>query len=170
MSHGLLWDRTTRVIHWSLATALILNLFIVEEGDKIHEWVGYFACAIVAFRFFWGFQGGTYSRFSAFPLAPLKVIEFIKSLFRKPSSPEHGHNPLASYVYLLIWTGVLSLGVTGWLMGTDRFWGEEWLEDLHSWISVFVQILIASHLVGLGLDSVRHKRRTWLSMLNGKQP
>lgn len=169
MSQGLLWDRTTRVIHWSLATALILNLFILEEGEKAHEWVGYIACVAVAVRFFWGFKGGRYSRFSSFPLAPAKVVEFIKALFRKPTVPAEGHNPLASYVYILIWTSVLSLGLTGWLMGTDRYWGEEWLEDLHAKISIFVQGLIAFHLLGLGHDSIRYKRRTWLSMFNGKQ-
>jgi cytochrome b len=26
---------------------------------------------------------------------------------------------------------ILALGLTGWLQGTDTFWGEEWLEELH---------------------------------------
>ena len=39
---------------------------------------------------------------------------------------------------------VLALGVSGWLMGTDAFWGEEWLEELHG---LFANTLIA--LAGL---------------------
>ena len=30
---------------------------------------------------------------------------------------------------------MLSLGFTGWLQGTDAFWGEEWLQDVHEWLA-----------------------------------
>ena len=36
---------------------------------------------------------------------------------------------------LLLMFLVLSLGFTGWLQGTDRFWGEEWLQELHAWLA-----------------------------------
>lgn len=167
MASKTLWDLPTQLIHWSLATAVILNLFILEEGDEVHQWSGYTACGIVLFRFVWGFLGSTHSRFSKLPLHPKEVVRFLGGFFQKDPPVYTGHNPIASYVYLLIWGSILSLGVTGWMMGTDAYWGEEWLEELHGNITVFLQILILLHFIGMIIDSIRYKRQTWLSMFRG---
>ena len=42
-----------------------------------------------------------------------------------------GHNPLGALMMLALMALVLALGVTGWLQGTDAFFGEEWLQELH---------------------------------------
>ncbi|WP_307838968.1 hypothetical protein [Deefgea sp. CFH1-16] len=36
------WDPVVRVLHWSLAIAVLGN-FLNEEGDLIHRWEGYAA-------------------------------------------------------------------------------------------------------------------------------
>lgn len=165
----LIWDRTTRILHWIIAAAVVVNLFFLEEGDDPHQWVGYAAVGAVAFRGAWGFMGGKHSRFRSFPLGITSWRRFFSGLFlwRKEDFP--GHNPLASVVYILIWVGVISLGVSGWMMGLDAYWGEEWLEEIHAQISTGIQVLVVIHLAGLALDSFKYRRHTWLGMITGKK-
>jgi len=42
-----------------------------------------------------------------------------------------GHNPLGALMMLALMSLILALGFTGWLQGTDAYWGEEWLQELH---------------------------------------
>lgn len=138
------FDLPTRAIHWALAVCVVLNLFVLESGDPPHKWLGYTACAAVVMRFIWGFVGGQGSRFRTFPVH------------------------LKSLVYFGVWGLVIGLGITGFMMGTDKYWGEEWLEDIHSKISDGVMILIGVHLLGVFIDSIRHRRKTWMNMVNGR--
>lgn len=165
----MVWDKTTRALHWIVAAAVVLNLFVLEEGEDAHRWLGYAAVGAVALRGIWGFAGGEHSRFRSFPLGVASWRRFFSGIFfwRKEDFP--GHNPLASVVYLLIWACIISLGITGWMMGLDAYWGEEWLEEIHANISTAVQVLVGLHLAGILLDSVKFRRHTWLGMITGKK-
>ncbi len=166
---AVIWDKVTRIVHWTIALAVVLNLYLLEEGDPPHQWVGYVAVAAVFIRMIWGFVGSEPSRFRSFPLHPRKLMRFVKSMLRGEKEDYRGHNPLASYVYLGIWTLILSLGVTGFMMGLDAYWGEEWLEELHEGISVALQLLISAHFIGLATDSLTFKRKTYLAMITGRK-
>lgn len=164
-----MWDIPTRLIHWSLAVIVFFNLFVLEEGDDLHEWIGYFACALVILRLFWGLKSKGTSRILSFPIQFKEINRFIKNRFSDSEGRYPGHNPFASLVYLFIWTCILSLGISGFMMNLDTFWGEEWLEDLHEFISNVLQLLILIHLTGVFSDSIRNKRRTWASMITGRK-
>lgn len=60
------WDRFVRVFHWTLVSSVLLNYFVLEEGEAPHEWVGYLATALVVARAVWGFIGSPHARFAAF--------------------------------------------------------------------------------------------------------
>lgn len=165
----MIWDRTTRILHWILAGAVVLNLFVLEEGETPHQWSGYIAAGAVGVRFLWGFFGGKYSRFRYFPLGLSSWKEFILAELKWKNADFPGHNPLAATVYILIWLGILSLATTGWMMGLDAYWGEEWLEELHANISNVVMALVGLHLVGLALDSIKRRKHVWLGMFTGKK-
>ena len=51
------WDGFIRLFHWSLVAIVALNLFVLEEGDVAHRWLGYFAAGAVLARVLWGFVG-----------------------------------------------------------------------------------------------------------------
>ena len=53
---------------------------------------------------------------------------------------------------------VMLLGLTGWMQTLDRFWGEEWLEELHELLADGLLVLIAAHVAGVLLASWRHRR------------
>ena len=42
---------------------------------------------------------------------------------------------MGAIMMLLLMTLVLSLGLTGWLQGTDAYFGEDWLQNLHKYLA-----------------------------------
>ena len=163
------WDLPTRILHWTIAGAVLLNLFILESGDPPHQWAGYTAFAAFFLRFIWGFIGGELSRFRSFPIHPREVFSFSKSLALWKPREYPGHNPLASLAYFAIWACVAGLGISGWMMGLDRYWGEEWLEEIHANIGLALQVLLGIHLFGVAIDACLHRRKSWMAMIDGKK-
>lgn len=147
----------------------MLNLFILEEGDDPHKYVGYAAVVFVLLRSVWGGIGGPQSRFSAFPVQPAKLRLFLRQLVAGQHKDYPGHNPAAALVYFAIWSCVFLLGVSGWMMGLDAFWGEEWLEEIHEGLSNGLMVLVGIHLAGISFDSFKFRRRTWLGMITGRR-
>ena len=45
------WDLYIRLFHWSLASGIVANYFLLEEGEILHEWVGYIATAVLLTSF-----------------------------------------------------------------------------------------------------------------------
>ena len=60
------WDPFVRVFHWSLVSCVILNFFVVDDGETLHQFVGYTASGLVVARLVWGFVGSEYARFANF--------------------------------------------------------------------------------------------------------
>ncbi|MGE5086203.1 MAG: cytochrome b/b6 domain-containing protein [Bacillota bacterium] len=168
-STKILWPKTVRLIHWAIAILVTLNLFILEEGDPPHRYIGYAAVFLVAIRFFYGFTTKTEASFQRLPLSFRELKRFLaaKARFEKIDYP--GHNPAASWVYILIWLCILCLAITGFMMGLDRFWGDETLEEIHELFSNAVLALVVIHFIGIALDSIQYKRKTWLGMITGKK-
>ena len=135
------WDRFVRLFHWALVACVFTNFFIVDDGETLHQWLGYGASALVLARVVWGFVGTPYARFSNFFPTPARLHAHLRQLKQHHHSPAAGHNPLGALMMLALMALVLALGATGFLQTTDRFWGVEWLQDLHELLG---QALIAS--------------------------
>ena len=168
MQKTLVWGLFTRTLHWAIAIPVAINFFI-DGGDLPHKVLGYFALIALVIRFCWGFRAPDYANFEKFPLSLLHVKTFLLSLKNKNSVDYSGHNPLSSWVYIMIWILVIGLGITGFMMGLDAFWGEDWLEEFHELLSSALASLVVLHLVGIIFDGIRHKRKTWLGMITGKR-
>lgn len=165
------WDLPTRIIHWTLAVLVLVNLFLIDGDDsEIHQWIGYAAAFMVMVRGVWGFVGGEQSRFRAFPLRLQEVKRFARSLLTlHPQHDYPGHNPLAAWTYLGIWTIVIALGISGWMMTLDAFWGDEMLEEIHETFTLVLQVLLLGHLAGMTMDAFKYRRPTWLAMIRGRR-
>ena len=72
---------------------------------------------------------------------------------------------MAYSTHCFIWFSVAALALTGWLLGLDRFWGEEWLETLHKNLSYALAGVVVFHLCGVLRDALKHKRATWMHMV-----
>ena len=125
------WDRFIRVFHWSLAACVLTNFFVIDDGEMLHQWLGYTAGTLVLARIVWGFIGPRHARFSDFFPTPARVRSHLTDLFSGATDHHDGHNPVGALVMLTMLAVVLSLGLTGFLQTTDAFWGEEWLQELH---------------------------------------
>lgn len=140
------WDLFVRVFHWTLVSTVLLNQFVLEEGETPHEWAGYLAAALVVARIVWGFIGSRHARFSDFFPTPARLRSHLQAM--RSGRPEHhlGHNPLGALMMFLLMGLVIALGVTGWMQGTDAYFGEEWLQELH-------EVLANALLISAGLHA-----------------
>lgn len=125
------WDPVVRLFHWSLVACVLLNQFVLEAGETPHRWVGYAATALVGLRLLWGVIGSHHARFADWWPTPARLRAHVRGLLAGQPDDHPGHNPLGALMMLALMALVLALGVTGWLQGTDAFFGEEWLQELH---------------------------------------
>ena len=163
------WDPLVRLLHWTLVICVLSNL-LNENGESIHRWLGYTASVVVFVRFIWGFVGPQYARFSDWFPTPSRLFPYVKALLRNEAPRHIGHNPAGAVMMLALMALVLSLGATGYLMTTDAFFGEEWLEEIHEGLS---NILIGSVILHVGaalFESWKHGENLVASMAHGRKP
>lgn len=168
MMNVILWSPVTRIIHWAIAIPVLLNFFI-DGGDYLHKALGYTALVALIVRIAWGFVTKDKAHFKFFPLSPTSIRSHLSDLVMGKTKDYPGHNPLASLAYILIWMLVGLLGLTGYMMNLDTYWGEEWLEHLHELLSNGLVVLIFFHITGLIFDGIKYKRKTWKGMITGRR-
>jgi len=157
------WDRFVRLHHWSLVALLTLDGFALDGSDAPHHWVGYAAAGLVGARLIWGAVGPYRARFTSFFPTPARIRAYLGA----PRQPMRGHNPLGAVMVLLLLALVLALGATGWLMGTDTYWGDENLEALHDALAYALLGCVLAHVGGVLLASWRTRVNLPRAMLTG---
>ena len=156
-----------RLFHWSLVVCVLLNLWVVEDGEPLHEWLGYTASALVGARIVWGLVGTRHARFTDFWPTPARLSRHLRALWR--GEPEHhaGHNPLGALMVLGLMALVLALGLTGWLQTTDVFWGVDWMEDLHEALAEVLMPMVGLHAVAALVMGRLERTRLIKAMVTG---
>ncbi|MDQ0457134.1 cytochrome b/b6 domain-containing protein [Rhizobium paknamense] len=163
------WDPVVRLFHWTVVTACILNLFILEEGRYWHRVTGYVAAAALVIRILWGFVGTRHARFRDFFPTPGRLKRQIGGLIAGNEPRYLGHNPLASVMMLCLMALLAATAVTGWMTMLDAFWGEKWLEELHGTIANSIMVLALIHAAAAVIESLRHKENLIWSMVTGRK-
>jgi cytochrome b len=166
----LVWDLPTRTFHWLLA-ASFAGAFVTADSERlrdVHMVLGYTTLGLVAFRLLWGIVGTRYARFTALPLSPAAVIDYLKSLLKL--SPRHyfGHNPAGSWAIVAMLLLVVALGATGWAQAVEI--GPEWLEDLHEGLANATLALVVVHVVAVLVSSALHRENLPRAMVTGYKP
>lgn len=62
---------------------------------------------------------------------------------------------------------ILAMGCTGYMMGTDAFFGEEWVEALHGGLAYTLLGCVGLHIAAALLESWRHKENLPAAMIHG---
>jgi cytochrome b len=163
------WDPLVRVVHWTVVTACMLNLFVLEEGKYWHRMTGYIVVASLVIRFLWGFVGTRHARFSDFFPTPASVKSQIVSIVKGSEERFLGHNPLASVMMLTLMTLLAATCLTGWMSTLDAFWGQKWLEELHGAIANSIMVLAGIHAVAALIESWRHRENLVWAMVTGRK-
>lgn len=162
------WDAFVRVAHWSLVIA-VAGAWLTEDAGAIHEWLGYAALAIVSARIAWGAVGSRYARFAQFVRSPGATIEYGRQVLARAAPRYVGHNPLGAYMIVALIVMVILTSGTGWLYTTDRFWGVEWMEDLHEGLATALLWLIGFHVAGAVFSSIYHGENLVAAMISGRK-
>ena len=163
------WDPLVRLIHWGLALTILLNSTIVEEESAPHEWIGYAAVGLVGVRLIWGLLGPRHARFSAFLPNPAAALRHLVALSSGQKFLHLSHNPLGALMVYNIWLTVLALGVTGYMMGTIKFFGVEWVAEVHEIAFNWLTISVGLHIAGVVFDSWRTDVPLIRAMIDGRK-
>lgn len=187
------WDPVVRVFHWSLVAAVAVAWLTGDEWDDLHVIAGYTVAGLVALRLVWGLIGGRYARFSQFVKRPSEVLAYLRDMTRGRERRYLGHNPAAAAMIVALLVTVSGTAFTGWLLDDPArlaqlpavpqiaapAWadddgghhrsgaGEEILEDLHELLANGLLILIALHVGGVMVTSLRHHENLVRAMLTG---
>jgi cytochrome b len=110
------WDPLVRFGHWALVAAFAIAYITgEEEGDpsEWHEWAGYIAGGIVAWRVLWGLFGTRYARFSDFVTGPRTAIAYLLGLMGGHSKRYVGHSPAGGAMVVALLVMIAATVVTG---------------------------------------------------------
>jgi len=160
------WDAFVRIAHWMLVACVAAAWFTRQH---LHEWIGYAALAVMALRILWGLIGSKYARFAGFVRSPGKTFSYARAVMQGAEPRYLGHNPLGGWMIVALLGTVALVGATGWLATTDRYWGVEWVEDLHEALADALLVLVALHVAGVVLTSVRQRENLPRAMITGRK-
>jgi cytochrome b len=159
------WDMGVRFTHWTVAGIVVWNLF--GPTDQTHRVLGYIAAGLVACRIVWGFIGTPYARFSAWWPTPAHVKNYVRSLAAGKPLRYLSHNPLGGLMAIALWLLILALAASGWLMRLDAFWGEDWPHELHTYLSIALQVCVCVHIFAAVVMSIWTRDNLISAMLTG---
>jgi cytochrome b len=163
------WDWPLRLLHWALAASVLIAWFSANVFDTLHEIAGYTVLALIVFRIVWGFIGTRYSRFKSF-VRPLRtVFRYLGQIARGQPGRYLGLNPAGAAMSVALLVLLAVSAISGWMQITQRFFGVDWVETLHTWSSNLVLILVAVHVLGVLLMCALQKENLVRAMITGRK-
>jgi cytochrome b len=167
----LVWDLPTRVLHWLLAAsfagALAVALLVRHRSPvfPVHMLLGAVAGMVVVLRLIWGLVGSRYARFRSFAFGPREVFRYLRGLVTGQGEEHVGHNPANAWAAYAMLASVLGTAVTGALMGS----GGRIVRQIHPIFAYATVALIAVHLAGIAVHTLRRRENIALGMLDGRK-
>ena len=163
------WDPLVRIFHWTVAFGVIANLTVLRHVENLHIYLGYTMVVALVVRLAWGFVGSKHARFIDFVPGPRRLIGYLKALIQRREQRHIGHNPAGAVMMLALMALIAMMGLTGWMMGTDRFWGVAWVEEAHETIANLIIAAAFLHVAAAIVESFRHRENLPWSMVTGKK-
>lgn len=166
------WDPLVRLVHWGIATALVIAWLTAEEVMAVHEAAGLAIIALIGLRALWGLIGSSHARFSDFTPSGAGLLAYMRALVQRRVSRHLGHNPAGGAMALTLWFALLGTAALGLLtrypVPALRPYGH-WLEEAHELLANGTLVLVGLHLAGVLASSLLHRENLALSMLTGRK-
>lgn len=163
------WDRFVRLFHWTLVSCFFGAYLSTESIGWVHKGCGYATLVLVAARVVWGFVGTEHARFANFVPGPQRLWLYARALLQRREPRHLGHNPAGSVMILLLLAMVAAIGISGWMLTLDAFWGNETVETLHTLLVDAMLFAVALHVAANVYGSFRHRENLVLSMFSGNK-
>ncbi len=178
-------DLPVRIFHWTLVAsvtvALLTGFFGEENLLTVHVWAGQAVAVLILFRIMWWFVGGRYSRFSAYPLNPRRVIAHLRNVAAGRSPLMAGHNPAGAWMIVILVTLLFGLTLTGVIalggeedLGPLRAWVSYRLggtaEEVHELLAWLLVAAIAGHMAGVFMETKVFGHPLLRAMTRGTMP
>lgn len=161
------WDPIVRLFHWTLAGGVIANLTFLRHAEDPHIYVGYAVIAALAVRLVWGVAARGHARFTSFVPGPRSLLRYAKAMLARREPRYVGHNPAGGAMIVVLLGLLVAVGTTGWMMGTDAYWGVPWVENAHELAANLLIGAVALHVFGAIVESIRHRENLPLAMITG---
>lgn len=166
-AHVRVWDPLVRIIHWSVATLVVIELFNEAGANPWHRYLGYLAAALVVVRLAWGCGDRGYASLASMVAGARHTISYLRG--QRPVD-SLGHTPPGALMAFTLWALVLLVGVTGWLQGLDPFWGEEWLQQIHEVLAYVLAACASVHVAAAIATSYTRRVNLVKAMVTGEKP
>jgi len=163
------WDPLIRFFHWSIVILVCLNLFILEEGEAPHRYVGYSVGILLLVRLLWGFIGSRYARFSQWWPKKDSVLSYVNQLKQRQHPYYLGHNPLGALMILALLLGLAGTVLSGWMTTWDAFWGDDWLKEVHGVFANALMLAAGIHAAAVLLTDKLTDHGLLKAMLSGRK-
>lgn len=169
MARILVYDLPVRLFHWLLAVGFLSAFVIAQFADEhsslfpYHMIIGLMLGLMLVLRIVWGLIGTRYARFGSFVFGPSDVIGYFKGVLFGGGQRHAGHNPGSSYAVFAMLAVTLLVVLSGLLMTI----GGEAFEEVHSVATYVLLALVAAHLLGIIIHTLRHRENISASMVTG---
>ena len=157
------WDPVVRLCHWTLAGLVVFD-FVYDDGGYTHRMVGYGAAVVVLLRLGWAALRGHGLRPS---IAETRL--YVRQLASGKPPRTNGHDPLGLWMVWLLWILVLLLMVSGWASRLDMFWGDERVEEVHTFFADLLMLAIAVHVLAVVAMSLIWRENLPAAMVSGRK-
>ena len=157
------WDPLVRLCHWTLAGLVVFD-FVYDDGGYTHRMVGYGAAVVVGLRLGWA----AIRRHSLKP-SIVETRAYLRLLLAGKPPRSAGHDPLGLWMVWLIWILVVLLAVSGWASRLDMFWGDERVEEVHTFFADLLMLAVVVHVLAVVAMSVIWRENLPAAMVSGRK-
>lgn len=176
-----LWSKYTRLLHWSLAFAVLFLALsgwlmgkVIDDALFWSEWhniVGQLIVFLLLARVFLFLQAGN-SHFSRYKIATKDfktikdTLKFYVSLARSPLPSWFAINPVWRILYALFYTLLVIMAISGLLNGDRLVLGFYW-PSIHQSFAFAVNVWLAMHLLAVFMHDWKSHVNRISAMING---
>src|SRR4051812_22125946 len=119
------WDPFVRLVHWSVAVLVVIDLLNEAGANPWHRYLGYVAGALVLMRLAWGLIASRHARLSTMAESARTLMRYLSELRTGTHRFYAGHNAAGACMAFTLWALLLVIVTTGWMLQLDAFWGDE---------------------------------------------